>query len=136
MEFWPPLLKNPSGNKAMDEFAITMDRIPKIVFSHTLRQVEWETARLSKKDPKDEVLELKQHPGKDILIGSRSLIVYFLNRNLVDEFQLCIQPIIAGKGLPLFDNICDRINLRLLRTKTFGCGAVIHYYVPGNIKEN
>jgi len=130
MEFWPTLLKNPSGNKAMDEFAITMDNIPKIVFSHTLKNIEWRTARLAKQSIKEEVLELKHKPGKDILVGSRSLILQCMNLNLIDEFQLCVQPIIGGKGLPLFENITDRVDLKLLKTKTFACGAVIHYYEP------
>ena len=80
---------------------------------------------------KEEVLELKQQPGKDIIVGSRSLIVASMNLNLIDEFQLSVQPIISGNGLPLLKNINDRINLKLLKTKTFGCGAVIHYYEPG-----
>ena len=130
MEFWPTLLKKPSGNKAMDEFAVAIDNIPKIVFSRTLEHVEWQTARLAKGDLKEEVLQLKQEPGKDILVGSRSLIIALLNLHLIDEFQLCVQPIIAGKGLPLFEKINDRIGLTLVKTKTFGCGAVIHYYEP------
>jgi dihydrofolate reductase len=53
-----------------------------------------------------------------------------MNLNLIDEFQLCVHPVIAGKGLPLLDNIKDRINLKLLKTKTFRCGAVTLYYEP------
>ena len=128
MEFWPPLVKNPSGNRAMDEFAVAIDKIQKIVFSHTLKNVEWKTARLATRGLNEEVLTLKQEAGKDILVGSRSLIISLLNHNLIDEFQLCIQPIIAGKGLPLFENINSRVELTLLKTKTFGCGAVIFYY--------
>ncbi|HLG39177.1 MAG TPA: dihydrofolate reductase family protein [Chitinophagaceae bacterium] len=128
MEYWPTVVKNPTGNKAMDEFAVTMDKIPKIVFSRTLKSLEWKTARLAKRDLKEEVLQLKQEAGKDLLVGSRSLIVALLNLNLIDEFQLCVQPIIAGKGLPLFENIRDRIDLKLLKTKTFGCGAITLYY--------
>jgi len=130
MEYWPPLLKNPSGNKSMDEFAVTIDNIPKIVFSRTLQHVEWKTARLAKRDLKEEVMELRQEAGKDILVGSRSLIVSLLNLNLIDEFQLCVHPVIAGKGLPLFEKINDRIDLKLLKTKTFGCGAIVLYYEP------
>ena len=130
MEYWPPIVKNPTGNKAMDEFAITMDNVPKIVFSRTLQHVEWKTARLAKDDIQEEVAALRQQAGKDILVGSRSLIVTLLNLNLIDEFQICVQPIIAGKGLPLFENIKDRIDIKLLKTKIFDCGAVILYYKP------
>ena len=133
--YWPSVVKNPTGNKAMDEFAVTIDNIPKIVFSRTLKSVEWGTAKLAKRDIKEEVSELRQQTGKDILVGSRSLIVTFLNLNLIDEFQLCVQPVIAGSGLPLFEKINDRIDLKLLKTKTFGCGAIILYYEPVNIAE-
>lgn len=130
MEFWPTLLKNPSGNKSMDEFAVIMDRVPKIVFSHTLKNIEWKTATLAKRELREEVLELKQQTGKDILVGSPSLIVALTKLNLIDEYQLCIHPVIAGSGLPLFKNINESITLKLLKTKTFGLGAVIHYYKP------
>src|SRR5258705_4518139 len=131
MEYWQTVIKNPTGIKSMDEFAVAIDNIPKIVFSHTLKNVEWKTAKLAKKDIKEEALELKQQTGKDILVGSRSLIVTLLNLNLIDEFQLCVHPIILGSGLtPLLKNINDRINLKLFKTKTFGCGAVMFYYEP------
>ena len=76
-------------------------------------------------------LELvKLLPGKNILVGSRSLIVAFMQLGLIDEYQLSIQPIVLGSGLPLFKNIRDRIDLKLLKTKTFGSGAVTFYYEP------
>ena len=128
--YWPTVVKNPTGNKPMDEFAIIMENIPKIVFSHTLKNVNWKNANVAKKDIKEEVLELRQQTGKDILVGSRSLIVALMNLGLIDEFQLSVQPIIAGKGLPLFRNITDRIDLKLLKTKTFDSGSVTFYYEP------
>jgi dihydrofolate reductase len=133
MQYWQTIVKDPTGNKAMDEFAVTMDRIPKVVFSHTLKSTGWETARLAKKDLKEEVLELKQQTGEDILVGSPGLIVSALNLNLVDEFQLCIHPVIARSGLPLFQNINDKSTFKLLKTKTFSSGAVIHFYRPDNM---
>lgn len=130
MEYWPPFVKNPSGNKSMDEFAIVIDQIQKIVFSNTLKNLEWESAKLATKNFADEISDLKQEEGKDVLIGSRSLIVEALNLGLVDEFQLCVHPVIAGKGLPLFNNISDRIDLQLLQIKTFNFGALLFYYKP------
>lgn len=132
MEFWPTLLANPSGNAAMDEFAVAIDEVHKIVYSRTLETVEWKTAELKRELVKDEIVELKQRPGKPIFVGSPSLIVQLANLGLVDEYQLGIQPTIVGSGLPLFKNITDRIDLKLLTTKTFGSGVVIHYYEPTN----
>ncbi|MFZ1701730.1 MAG: dihydrofolate reductase family protein [Pyrinomonadaceae bacterium] len=130
MEFWLTLLANPSGNRAMEDFAVAMDNIHKIVYSRTLESTDWKTAEVKREIVRDEIVELKQQAGKDILVGSPSMIIQLGNLGLVDEYQLAIHPIIVGDGLPLFKNINDRIDLKLIRTKTFGCGVVIHYYEP------
>jgi dihydrofolate reductase len=116
----------------MDDFAVVMDRIPKIVFSRTLKDAGWHSAKLAGQDIKDEVLALKQQEGKPILAGSPSLIVALTNLGLIDEYQLCIHPVIAAGGLPLFKNVNQRLDLKLLKTKTFNSGAEIMYYEPGN----
>ena len=134
MEYWRTLLENPSDEKSMNDFAIAIDKIPKIVFSHTLKNVEWKSAKLATRDIEEEVLELKQQSGKDILVGSRSLIIQLMKLNLIDEYQLCIHPVIAGTGLPLFENIKDRTVLKFIKTKTFSGGAVTLYYEPTNEK--
>lgn len=130
MEYWRPMIKNPTGEKSMDDFANAIDRIPKIVFSNTLTTTDWDTATLADSPLEEVVKELRQQPGKDVLVGSRSLIVQLANLNLIDEFQLCIFPVIAGKGLMLFDQINERTILKLIKTKTFKGGAVLHYYEP------
>jgi dihydrofolate reductase len=132
MKYWQPLVKNPSGEKSMDDFALAMDKIPKIVFSHALKNTEWDSARLSDQSLEQEALELKQQPGKDILVGSRSIIIQLMRLNLIDELQLCVHPVLTGSGLPLFENISDRTVLKLLKTKTFSGGAVALYYEPAN----
>jgi dihydrofolate reductase len=128
MQFWQSLIKNPSGEKSMDEFAMAIDKVPKIVFSSTLKNTGWDSAKLADQPLEEMVKELKQQPGKNIFIGSRSLIVELTNLNLIDEYQLCIHPVIVGKGLPLFDNINDRTVFKLLKTKVFTSGAIIIYY--------
>ena len=128
MEFWPPLVANPSGNKAMDEFAVAMDEVHKIVYSRTLEKIEWKTAELKREIIKDEIARLKQSSSKDIFVGSPSMIVQLGNLGLIDEYQLGVQPTVVGSGLQLFKNITDRVDLKLLKTKTFGCGAIFLYY--------
>ena len=128
--YWPMVVKNPTGNKPMDEFAVLIDNIPKIVFSRTLKKVDWKNTQLKKEIIKEEVLELKQQAGKNILVGSPSLIVALAQLDLIDEFQLSVQPTVLGSGLPLFKNIRNRIDLKLIKTKTFGCGAIALYYEP------
>ncbi len=130
MEFWRTLLENPSEEKSMNDFALAIDKIPKIVFSHTLKNTEWDSAKLANKPIGEVVNELKRQSGKDIFVGSRSLIIQLMNLNLIDEFQLCIHPVVAGSGLPLFENITERTILKLVKTKVLSGGGVILYYEP------
>lgn len=130
MQYWQTLLKKPSGEKSMDDFAIAIDKISKIVFSHTLKNTEWDSAKLSDKSLEEKVLELKQQEGRDILVGSRSLIVQLIKLKLIDELQLCIHPVVAGNGLPLFENLTDRSIFKLIKTKIFNSGAIMLYYEP------
>ena len=132
MKYWKSVAENPTGEKARDEFAVIMNKIPKIVFSHTLKNADpmaigWESAKLANRGLEEEALELKQL-GKEVLVGSRSLIIQLIKLNLIDEFQLCVHPVVAGSGLALFENLTDRTVFKLAKTKTFGGGAVTLYY--------
>ena len=130
MGFWRTLVANPTGNKTMDEFAIAMDNTPKIVFSRTLENVDWHSATLARQSLEEVVAELKQQSGNDVFVGSPSLIVALTKLNLIDEYQLCIHPVIVGSGLPLFKDITDKKLLTLVKTTTLSGGAVILYYQP------
>ncbi|MEJ5996432.1 dihydrofolate reductase family protein [Pedobacter sp. Du54] len=135
MQFWQDLVIKPSGEKSMDDFAFVMDKIPKIVFSHTLKPTDqtitnWKTATLANNNLEEHVSSLKKEPGKDILIGSGSLIIQLMKLNLIDEYQLCVHPVITGKGLQLFENVHNSTIFKLIKTKTFKSGAIILYYQP------
>jgi dihydrofolate reductase len=133
--YWPDIVKHPTGNKPMDEFAVLADNISKIVFSRTLTHVDWKNTTLKREILKEEIVALKQQPdkqqaGKNILAGSPSVIVALTQLDVIDEYQLCVHPIIAGKGLRLFRDIHERIDLKLLKSTTFGSGAIVLYYAP------
>jgi dihydrofolate reductase len=132
MEYWPTVLKNPTANKSDHDFAAAIDKVPKVVFSRTLKNVDWHSARLATRSLKEEVSALKQQATKDIFVCSPSLIAQLTQLKMIDEFQLCVHPVIAGSGLPLFKNISDQIMLKLLKTKPFQSGALVQYY---GIKE-
>ncbi len=128
MKFWQTLLINPSGQQSMDDFAVSIDRIPKIIFSTTLKDTKWESAVLANKTLEEVVHDLKQQDGADTFVGSRSLIIQLLKGNLLDEFQLMIHPVLAGGGLPLFKEVTEPMQLHLIKTKNFKSGALLHYY--------
>src|SRR5918994_7910255 len=84
--YWPTVVKDPTGNKPMDEFAVLIDNISKIVFSRTLKSVDWKNTELKREVIKEEILKLKQSRnggGKNILVGSPSLIVALADLDLI-----------------------------------------------------
>ena len=135
MEFWRTVIEKPTGNKATDEFALAMDKVPKIIFSRTLKTLDWHSAKLATKSLKEEVEDLRQsriEEARNIYVGSPGLIATLTQLGLIDEYQLCIHPVILGKGLPLFKNLQERTNLRLQGTKTFSSGSMLLYYARQN----
>lgn len=129
MEYWRSVAENPTGIAATDDFAATIDAMNKIVYSQTMESADWRNTELKREIDADEIKALKQQDGNYILVGSPSLIVQFANLGLIDEYQFMIHPTIVANGLALFKNINKRIDLKLLRTKTFSCGAVLHCYM-------
>jgi len=126
--YWPPIAKNPTGERVSDEFAVLIDNISKIVYSHTLKKVDWKNSILKNEIINAEISELKQQKGKNILVGSPSLIVALTQMGLIDEYQLVVHPVVLGSGLPLFKNMKERVDLTLLKTKTFTGRTVALYY--------
>ena len=108
-----------------------MNSLPKIVFSKTLDKAEWNNSRLVKENAAEEVSKLKQQPGKDIAIfGSSDLAVTLAERGLIDEYRIIVNPVFLGSGTPLLKGIKDKLNLKLLKTRTFKSGNVLLYYEP------
>jgi dihydrofolate reductase len=108
-----------------------MNNLPKIVFSKTLEKAEWKNSRLVREVIPGEILRMKQQPGKNMVIfGSASIVSTFTQLGLIDEYRLIVNPVVLGSGKPLFKDIKERINLKLLKTKTFNCENVILYYQP------
>ena len=113
--------------------ASKMNSIPKIVFSKTLDKADWNNTRLVKSDANKEIKRLKEEPGKDIYIfGSSELSTTFIQNNLIDEFRVIVNPVIIGKGRPLFAGLKEYHKLKHKKTKTFKSGNVLLCYEPEN----
>jgi dihydrofolate reductase len=127
--YWPTVLTNPSATQHEIDHANWIENIPKVVFSKTLEKVEWNNTRLIKDNIAEEVLKLKQQPGKDLVIfGSPGLTHTFMQLGLIDEYRLTVNPVVLGKGIPLFKDLKDQTQLKLLNTKTFNSGVVALHY--------
>lgn len=106
-----------------------MNSLPKNVFSKALEKVEWNNTKLVKDNFVEEVLKLKQQPGKDVAIfGSSDLAVTFIEYGLIDEFRIMINPLVLGSGKPLFQGLKSKLDLKFIKMRTFKSGNVLLYY--------
>ena len=124
--FWP----SNAGLEGDPVVAKYMNEIPKVVFSKTLHSVsetdQWKNVRLVKDNVAEEVQKLKSGEGKSIaVLGSNNLCVTLLEEGLLDEIRLMINPVVLGKGTPLFAGIAQQQQFVLVETRTFGNGNVL-----------
>jgi dihydrofolate reductase len=126
--YWPTVLSNDSSTELEVRHAKWMENISKIVVSETLEKAGWTNTRLINENIPQEIIKLKQHPGKNIMIfGSPGLTHSFMQWDMIDEYRININPVILGGGIPMFD-IHTRIDLKLIATKMFRSGvAGLHY---------
>jgi dihydrofolate reductase len=115
------------------EMAELLNSRAKVVFSKTLTTLEWNNSRLATADPATEIARLKQQPGQNIVaLGGARFAQSLVRLRLVDEYGLIVHPIILGGGLPLFKDLAEPLNLKLVNTATYATGAVQFTYVPAH----
>lgn len=111
--------------------AAGMNAAEKIVFSRTLNKVAWNNTRLVKDNICKEIRSLKEAPGKDMtLLGSGNVLAQLAEQNLIDEYQIMVDPIVLADGTQLFENIRQKVKLRLTMSKVFQSGVVLLCYQP------
>lgn len=110
------------------DFADRMNETPKIIFSRNLKNVSW-NSRLIKEFVREEMEEIKQQPGKDIvLFAGADIASSFIKNGLIDEYRLIVNPVALGEGTPLFKNLENHLKLNLLSSKSFKCGNILSIY--------
>lgn len=125
--FWPTAS---GGDPEMTE---KMNAIPKYVVSNTLKRADWNNTTILSGEVATQVTKLKAEPGGDLVVyGSPDLVDELLRHDLVDEFRLLIYPVILGSGKRLFRDRVDIHHLRLVDTRSFDSGVVLHTYVPAS----
>jgi dihydrofolate reductase len=128
MVYWETAEEEHPALSAVElEFAGIWKATPKVVFSRTLESVDGD-ARLADEDPADVVARLKKEPGKDIAVGGAGLASSLIERDLVDEYRLFVNPVIVGGGTPFFPPFERQLDLRLVETQTFGSPVVYLRY--------
>jgi dihydrofolate reductase len=131
--FWPDVAKNLSGpTKGMNDFAQAFDSVPRIVvFSQSLEKAEGNKTRIVRTNLQDEIVKLKQEPGKNIATGGVSIPSQLMELGLIDEYLFLVQPIVAGEGRRLFDDVSlpEKLQLKLVESKIFESGSVALRYL-------
>jgi len=131
--YWPDIAKDPKGSDQSDvDFARAFVAVSgTVVFSRTLEKASSPNTRIVRTDPGDEILKLKQEPGKDILLGGVDIPSQLIQRDLVDEYRFLVAPFIAGHGRWLWESVSfdESRSMKLVESKTFKSGSVMLHYV-------
>jgi dihydrofolate reductase len=125
--YWPTTL----AMRNDPDVTAGMNRAEKIVFSRTLKEVDWSNTRLIKDNIAAEIKKMKQIPGKDLtLLGSGSILTQFAEHGLIDEYAIMVDPVIIGAGTPIFQGLRHKLELKHTMTRTFKSGVVLLCYQP------
>lgn len=127
IQFWP----TPLAAQIAPVVAERMNAMPKIVFSRTLDTASWNNTELVESGLVAKLRELKQQPGNHMtILGSGSLVAQLAEEDLIDEYQFVVVPVALGAGRTMFDGIGRRLDLTLIRSRTFGNGNVFLCHQP------
>jgi dihydrofolate reductase len=129
--FWPEVARSQSMTKASNEFALAFDSISKIVFSRSLDSAEEKNTKIVRTNLHDEILQLKQEQGKNILVGGVDIPSQLIELGLVDEYRFVVGPIVAGEGRRLLEGVSlpESLQLKLVESKIFKSGCVALRYL-------
>ena len=123
--YWGSL--DPSGADAyVAEFAEIYRALPKVIFSTTLEEVG-EKARLVRENAVEEIRALREQSEGPLDLGGAGLAASVMPHGLIDEYKIFIAPTVLGAGKPFFPPLDDRVQLRLVETRTFATAVLLHY---------
>jgi dihydrofolate reductase len=127
--YWPTAGEKPNASKHDKEHSAWYNKVSKVVLSKTLQETGLHNTKVIGDQLKDNIHQLKQQDGKNILIfGSPGASQSLLNEGLIDKFWLFLNPVILGKGMPLFKDITGTTKLKLVESKNFASGVIALHY--------
>nr|HET6904113.1 dihydrofolate reductase family protein [Ktedonobacteraceae bacterium] len=117
--------------KQTGEMADLLNSHAKVVFSKRLTTLEWNNSMLASASVTEEIARLKEQPGKNISVTGGATLAQSLSRlGLIEEYNLVMHPVVLGGGKPLFTEMSQPLNLKLVSAKTFDSGAIGLTYQP------
>jgi dihydrofolate reductase len=131
--YWPTAADKPTASKHDIEHSKWYANVHKVVLSKTMKDADLTNTTIISDNLSDRINEIKKEEGKEILLfGSPTATHSLIQLNLIDGYWLFVNPIILGKGIPLFTGIKDKIKLKLLTTRSFNCGVTELNYIVDN----
>ena len=122
--YWPTAGDKPNASRHDVEHSKWYSNVHKVVLSRTLKEEDFINTKIISGNISESVNEIKRQGDKDILLfGSPTATHALIQLNLIDGYWLFVNPIILGRGIPLFTDIKDKIKLNLLSTRPFTCGV-------------
>ncbi|WP_317899383.1 dihydrofolate reductase family protein [Aurantibacillus circumpalustris] len=124
--FWP----TPMAAELFPKVAKGMNEAEKIVISNSLKKTDWKNTKILRGDIIKQIQELKASKGKNItILGSGSIVSLLTNAELIDEYQIMIDPVAITKGTAIFNNITTNLDLKLTESRVFkSSGTVLLTY--------
>jgi len=105
--------------------------MPKVVFTKTLEECEWENTVLAKGDLVEEIQRLKSQPGNDIIgYGGAGFVSNLIKNNLIDDYFLFVNPVVLGSGMSIFGGRETALLFNLVSAQVFDCGIVVQHFQP------
>jgi len=122
--YWPTAGDKPTASKHDIEHSKWYSKVHKVVLSKTMKGTGLTNTTIISDNLSERINEIKQQGDKDILLfGSPTATHSLIQLNLIDGYWLFVNPIILGRGIPLFADIKDKIKLNLVTTRQFTCGV-------------
>jgi len=125
--YWNQIAKSPESPDY--EGGIKFSNTPKIVFTKSLLESKWENTVVNNGDLVNEINQLKQQNGGDMVAyGGAKFVSSLIKNNLIDEYHLMINPTAIGKGMPIFNELPENLTLNLSDCLKFECGIAVMKY--------
>ncbi|MEO6524436.1 MAG: dihydrofolate reductase family protein [Mucilaginibacter sp.] len=135
--YWPTAGDEPEASKHDIEHSKWYKKVHKVILSKTMKDADLANTTIISDNLPDSINRLKQSEGGDILLfGSPAATHSLMQLNLIDGYWLFVNPIILGRGIPLFVDINDKIKLKLLTTRQFTSGVTELNYTVDSITTN
>lgn len=127
--YWPGAISDPKTSSQDWVIAKALDKMTKIVFSSSLKGAKWRNSRIAGQIDRQAVQDLKEQPGKSIVVyGSGTLVTQLTELSLIDEYRFMVNPVVLGDGRRMFGQINTELKLKLLSSKSFSSGNVLLTY--------